>query len=540
MSSDQKLFINTLASLAKDMHALGIREIFGIAGDPITPLIDSAESLGIKYLGFRNEQAASYAAPAVSFLTRRARVGVCMTVAGPGMTNALTGLANAKINQWPCILVCPFTPNPNEFQYVDQVRCIQGSTKGHVYYSGFDSLKAAINTANSPPFGPVVVFVPKHTGDEVMERSNAPQIQNRLGTLSFPKSHGRTRLLLVVGGTAPLYPEHDSAMHEILNRVGCPFISDPMGRGVLSEQHRYCVTAARSEAMCTASVALVIGGKLDWMLSHGKPPKWSKDCQFILVGDNVGLDGIAPDIRARVNASPMHGLADVLTACAEISIDREWRDELVRNAVLKREKLVQTLSQIRTGQLPSHYEGIGAIKRAIFEARLEDSVIVSEGANTMDVARVALDSISSPCRRLDAGRWGTMGSGLGMTIAAATVKPDDIVICIQGDSAFGFSGMELETLVRYKCRAVVLVFNNGGIYTGIRNNSTAFTPNTQHDMLMKSFGGVGLSTGGGDAHAVYMSVLRAFDLVKHGQYPVLVDIIIDPKSGTVSGSLSRL
>ena len=540
MSSDQKLFTNTLASLAKDMHALGIREIFGIAGDPITPLIDSAESLGIKYLGFRNEQAASYAAPAVSFLTRRARIGVCMTVAGPGLTNALTGLANAKMNQWPCILVCPFTPNPNEFQYVDQVRCIQGSTKGHVYYSGFDSLKAAIDTANSPPFGPVVVFVPKHTDAVVEERSIASQIISRLAKLSFPKSQGRTRLLLVVGGTAPLYPEHDSAIHEFLNTVGCPFISDPMGRGVVSEQHRYCVTAARSDAMRTASVAVVIGGKLDWMLSHGKPPKWSEDCKFILVGEDVGLDGIYPEIQARVIASPMHALGDVLTSCAELSIDREWGDGLMRNAVLKREKLAKTLSEVRARQLPSHYEAIGAIKRAIFEARLEDSVIVSEGANTMDVARVALDSISNPCRRMDAGRWGTMGSGLGMTIAAATVKPDDIVICIHGDSAFGFSGMELETLVRYKCRAVVVVFNNGGIYTGIRSNSTAFTPNIHHDMLMKSVGGVGLSTGGGDAHAVYMSVLRAFDLVKHGQYPLLVDINIDPKSGTVSGSLSRL
>ena len=212
----------------------------------------------------------------------------------------------------------------------------------------------------------------------------------------------------------------------------------------------------------------------------------------------------------------------------------------MRTASGNKDKLSKRIFEVRSGHLPSHHEAIGAIKRAIKNASLQGSVVVSEGANTMDVTRVALDDISEPCKRLDAGRWGTMGAGLGMAIAAATIKPNETVICIEGDSAFGFSGMELETMVRYKCKVVVIVFNNGGIYTGARDNATAFSPSIRHDELIKAFGGLGLSTQGGDAHAVQRVVSNAFDRVKAGQYPVLVDVIIDPKSGTLSGSISRL
>lgn len=322
MSSDQQELIGTLAALAKDMHNLGVREMFGVAGDPITPLISSAEKLGIKYLGFRNEQAASYAASAISFLTQRSRIGVCMTVAGPGLTNALTGLANANANQWPCILVCPFTPNTNEFQYVDQLACIEGMAKDHVFYTGTSSFKKAVEIAMTPPFGSVVVFVPKHARDFEIETSKVSPTQ--IANPPYPKLRMESKLLVVIGGMAPLYPESSQAVAQFVERTGCPFVADPMGRGFISEQHRLCVTAARSRAMQSAATVLVIGGRLDWMLSHGKAPRWSEDVNFILVGDNVGLEGLSSGIRSRCTAFGMNELKSVLTAFGGRQVDTIW------------------------------------------------------------------------------------------------------------------------------------------------------------------------------------------------------------------------
>lgn len=143
MSSDQRSYEHVLEQVAKDMKAVGIKHLFGIAGDPITPLIQFSERLGVEYFGFRNEQAASYAASAVSVLTRKRETGACITVAGPGMVNALTGLANAMVNGWPVLLLCPFTSSMAEFQGIDQREAIRGLTKASLFYSSVSSLEVA-------------------------------------------------------------------------------------------------------------------------------------------------------------------------------------------------------------------------------------------------------------------------------------------------------------------------------------------------------------------------------------------------------------
>ena len=478
MSSEQLELTSTLTSLANDFHREGILELFGIAGDPITPLITACEKLGMKYYGFRNEQAASYASSAVSYLTARSRLALTLSVAGPGFVNSLSGLGNATVNGWPMLLVCPLNMSNGDFQSIDQFDMLTpGICRGYVVYTDEGSVREAVNMAMTG--GGVVLFIPIKPVP-----SHVALIKNFIPSVVVPKTSPLTsRPLLVIGGLAGMYSESHKALLAWVEKTKCPYIAEPMGRGVIPENHPLCVTAARSRAMSTCTSCVVVHGKLDWMLSHGKSPKWRDDCQFLDLGNVTGVD-----------------LSSVLNSI-RCTVDSEWVTELTAVVNANKKSLSSRLLSGPHKSLPTHYEAIGAIRRAISLHNLNaSSIIVSEGANTMDVARVALDDISQPRLRLDSGRWGTMGSGLGFVVAACAIS-DEIVIAIEGDSAFGFSGMELETIVRYKCRAIIVVFNNGGIYTGAGENATALSQ-IRHDLMMHAFGGVGLRTAGNNVEDV--------------------------------------
>jgi 2-hydroxyacyl-CoA lyase 1 len=181
-------------------------------------------------------------------------------------------------------------------------------------------------------------------------------------------------------------------------------------------------------------------------------------------------------------------------------------------------------------------------------------MVVSEGANTMDMARLCLsDIIREPKTRIDAATWGTMGIGLGAAIASAVARPDRITVAIEGDSAFGFSGMELETMVRYKLPIVVIVMNNGGIYGGDRRASglqgaaeaglaksglasdpapTAFVPDSRYDLMMKAFHGKSYRCSRAHELQDALSVT-----LREARLPCLIDVILDPLAGVESGNV---
>lgn len=516
MSLDQRNISDTLSSLSVHLSQSGkIRQIFGVAGDPITPLIPSCESYGIQFFAFRNEQAASYAASIVSFLTCRKSIGVCLSVAGPGFTNTLTGLANACKNEWPMILICPLATNEGDFQSFDQLAVLSSAfCRGYVVYNNLmESVDSTIKLALDQR-GPVVLFVST-------DRANL-EVDNRIKrtpTVPAPileKSFVITRPVLVIGSMTPMYPEIAAQILSFIEENQIPFFADPMARGIIPESHNLCITASKNLAMSSCSVAIIVCGKLDWMLHNGKAPKWARSTGFMFVNPGDDLGSIAS---------------------RKFAVDTNWVRGLIETGKMKKAALENRLSST-IHEFPSHWQAIGAIKQFIRKNNLVNSIIISEGANTMDVSRVALDDISFPRKRLDAGRWGTMGSGLGFVIASCSLNPNELVIAIEGDSAIGFSGMELETIARYKCKCLIIVFNNSGIYTGARDNATALGP-VCHAKLMEAVGGYGI-TSRSDPSRPEIFLNRAIEFVNKGMFPVLVDLIIDPLSGTVSGSLSRL
>jgi oxalyl-CoA decarboxylase len=163
--------------------------------------------------------------------------------------------------------------------------------------------------------------------------------------------------------------------------------------------------------------------------------------------------------------------------------------------------------------------------------------IVNEGANTLDFARNIID-MHEPRRRLDCGTWGVMGVGMGYAIAAAVVSAKPVV-AIEGDSAFGFSGMEIETICRYKLPIVILVFNNGGIYRGDKPGTalpspTGLIPNARYDKLIEAFGGKGYQA------EDTSSLAKAFEAALAAGGPALINCVIDPAAGTESGHIQSL
>jgi oxalyl-CoA decarboxylase len=202
------------------------------------------------------------------------------------------------------------------------------------------------------------------------------------------------------------------------------------------------------------------------------------------------------------------------------------------------ENIAKMAPRLMNNNVPMDYHGALGVLRTIVKER-PDAILVNEGANTLDLARGIID-VYQPRKRLDVGTWGIMGIGMGYAIAAAieTGKP---VLCVEGDSAFGFSGMEVETICRYQLPVCVVIFNNDGIYRGTDTNSagadpatTVFVKGSRYDKMIEAFGGVGINATSPD------ELKRAVNEAMDGGKPTLINAVIDPAAGSESGRIGNL
>ncbi|KAL6761838.1 2-hydroxyacyl-CoA lyase [Haematococcus lacustris] len=585
---------------ARALAALGVTEAYGVIGIPVTPLASSLQAAGIRFIAFRNEQAAGYAAASAGFLA--GRPPVLLTVSGPGAIHGIAGLSHAKTNCWPLIMIAGSCEQDDVgkggFQEVDQVAALTPYCKYAVQAGGLAAipscLAAAVRQATSGRPGACYVDIPSN----VFMRQADPALLRDLPALTQPGQgweggrlacvaqllRGAQRPLMVVGKGAAL-GRAEEAVKQLAEQCDLPVLTTSMGRGVLPDQHPLCVNAARSSALKGADLVLVVGARLNWQLHFGEAPRWSGSVRFVLV-DPAPSDrdaALAACCLKAPAAQALHQLAAVARQGAgaatgpanvggERARDPTWVKALQGKAEQATRRLAARISA--APHSPLEYFGVMGALDAALAPLLPAPVLVSEGANTMDMARLIITA-KAPRTRLDAGTWGTMGVGLGGAIAAATVTcspapalsdqagagrnstgvPPRLVVAVEGDSAFGFSGMECETMVRYRLPILVVVMNNGGIYGGDRRTAelqgaaatgahqagfaadpipTAFAP-TRYNDLMASFGGMGLRAtslpelrerlGQGIAHCL------------SGQGPALLDVVLDPMAGVESGNV---
>ncbi|MBI2766664.1 MAG: oxalyl-CoA decarboxylase [Chloroflexi bacterium] len=496
--------------VARSLKQQGVEYMFGIVGIPVIPIAIFAQREGIKFLGFRNEQSASYAAGAVGYLT--GRPGVCLGVSGPGMIHGIAGLANAWSNCWPMILIGgandSYQNGQGAFQEAPQIE----SARPYVKYAARpDSIarlpfyvEQAVRSAIYGRPGAVYLDLPGDiiTGsieeDELKfpprcpepPRTLAPQesIQAALAAL---KSAERP---LVIVGKGAAYSRAEDEVLKFVESTGLPYLATPMGKGLIPDDHPQSIAPARSFALQNADLVLLIGARLNWILHFGLPPRFNENVRVIQM--DINAEEIGNNVSTEV---ALVGDARAITGQLNAELEKhpwQYPSETTWWTGLQgkmRDNAATVEPMLADDSVPMGYY---RVLREIRDLIPRDAFISNEGASTMDIGRTVMPNFL-PRHRLDAGSFGTMGVGLGQAIAAAVVNPDKKVVCVEGDSAFGFSGMEFETAIRYGLNITFIIINNNGIGGGpdvldpARIPPSAYTPQAHYEKIAEAFGGKG-------------------------------------------------
>jgi 2-hydroxyacyl-CoA lyase 1 len=487
--------ISGAALIAQVLHQLGVKVIFGLVGIPVVQIAEECLALGIRFIAFRNEQAASYAATAYGYLV--GRPGVCLVVGGPGVLHAIAGVGNSSANAFPLLLIAGSSEThlvtKGAFQELDAISMLAPHTKIAIRPS-LDTIPRSISEAFRFSYygrcGTAFVDIPADIIQGLTEQTKslkplpeAPRTSADPARIAEAVELLRAaKAPLVVVGKGAAFAKAEEQIRQLINQTKMPFLPTPMGKGVLPDSHVSNAASARSSALKDADVVLVLGARLNWILHFGDKPKWNADAKFIQVdisaeeiGKNSGNAelGIVGDLKIVVSQ-----LCDELQGWTYDDISSPYCQRL-RASKQKNEANAATTAKIDRTPMTYH-RTFDVIKKTLHRlSPPEDGnvVYISEGANTMDIARSAFP-VEEPRIRLDAGTNATMGVGLAYAIAAHSAynlpNPEGFsrsssrkkIVCLEGDSAFGFSMPEVETMARYNMDILIFVINNGGIYHG--------------------------------------------------------------------------
>ncbi len=537
-----------------------IKNVYNIPGIPVTDLGRLMQASGMRVLSFRHEQNAGYAASVAGYLTQKP--GICLTVSAPGFLNGLTALAHANTNCFPMILISGSSEREivdlqqGDYEEMDQLSIAKPLCKAayrvlHAEDIGI-AIARSIRSAVSGRPGGVYLDIPANVLSQAIDKDQGNSSLVKVvdpAPKQIPSNEAVNRALnilqdaqkpLLIIGKGAAYSQNDELIRTFIEKIGIPFLPMSMAKGLLPDVHPQSASAARSLVLKESDVVILVGARLNWLLSHGKGKSWGEYAKKIIQLDiepremdsNINITApVVGDIGSSIQV-----MMDALKGM-EISFHNSDWTELVSNKVKSN---VSRMSQkLKNNNVPMDYHGaLGRVKNIIRER--PHVILVNEGANTLDFSRSIID-MYEPRKRLDVGTWGVMGIGMGSAIAA-TVETGLPVLAIEGDSAFGFSGMEIETICRYNLPICVVVFNNGGIYRGTDVNpsggldvaTTVFVKNARYDKMIEAFGGIGVNVLSPDELA--QEINRALD----SGNPTLINAVIDEASGTESGRIGNL
>ncbi len=542
----------------------GIDTIFGLPGIPITDFTRMAQAAGMRVISFRHEQNAGNAAAIAGFMTQKP--GICLTVSAPGFLNGLTALANATTNCFPMILISGSSEREivdlqqGDYEEMDQLAIAKPLAK-----AAFRVLQAedigvgiarAIRAAVSGRPGGVYLDLPAKLFAQTMDaeagkKSLIKVVDPAPKQIPGPDAVKRAVELLkgakkplIVLGKGAAYAQADAEIRSLIEKTGIPYLPMSMAKGLLPDTHEQCASAARSYVLPEADVVMLVGSRLNWLLSHGKGKTWGGKDHKAWGGQKFIQIDISPqemDSNVRIDAPVVGDIVSCVSALLA-GIGSNWpkpADWLGAIAERKNKNIAKMAETLAKNPTPMNFHSALNVVRDIVRAN-PDAILVNEGANALDFTRSIVD-MYQPRKRLDVGTWGIMGIGMGFAVAAAVVSGLP-VIAIEGDSAFGFSGMEVETICRYKLPVCVVVFNNNGVYRGTDVNPTGgadvaptvFVKGARYDKLIEAFGGVG-------AHATTPAELRkAMEQAVRSRKPTLINAVIDETAGTESGRITSL
>lgn len=545
--------------LARALKNVGIENVYGIVGIPITEAAYLVQGQGIRFVGFRHEQQAGMAAATDGFLTKKP--GVLMTVSSLGFMNGLTALTNATVNCYPMIQISGASDptmvdmNMGTYEQLDQFNTAKPLVKAAFRCSKAEDIPSAVarayRAAVSGRPGGVYIDMTTPALGQIMNREDAEKLLYQPVDIYSPvipnpdavdravemlKSAKRPAILL---GKGAAYAQVDDKIKTLIEKYNIPYLPMSMAKGLMPDAGPLSALSCRSTIMAKADVVMIIGARLNWMLSFGKG-KWNPDMKFIQLDVEPQEIDVNVPIAAPVVGDMGMSLDAILAKMegATMSTDPTWVPTLQEETKAKDAKFAARLDAAKGAMPMNHWTALGVIK-PILESN-PDIILINEGANTLDDTRDAIN-MSLPRHRVDCATWAIMGMGIGSTIGAAvaTGKP---VVAIEGDSAFGFSGMDFATACRFNLPVTVVVFNNGGIYNGIGvplDKTTDPAPTTldihaRYDKVAEAFG----------AQAYYVQtpdeLQKALTESIASKKPTIIDIQLAADSGKESGHIGYL
>jgi oxalyl-CoA decarboxylase len=541
----------------------GLDTIYGLPGIPITDLTRRAQASGLRVLSFRHEQNAGYAASIAGFLTQKP--GICLTVSAPGFLNGLNALAHATVNCFPMILISGSSEREivdlqqGDYEEMDQLAIAKPVAKAafrvlHADDIGVGIARAIRAAVSGRPGGVYLDFPAKLFAQSIDatagKNSLIKVVDPAPRQIPAPEAVKRAVELLrsakkplIILGKGAAYAQADADIKALVEKTGIPYLPMSMAKGLLPDTHEQCASAARSFVLPAADVVMLIGARLNWLLSHGKGKTWGGKGHKDWGGQKFIQLDISPqeaDSNVRIDAPVVGDIGSAVSAILSSLANfpkppAEWLNAINDKKTTNVAKMAETLAK---NPSPMNFHSALNVVRDIVKANPE-AMFVNEGANALDFTRSIVD-MYKPRKRIDVGTWGIMGIGMGYCVAAAVVSKQQ-VIAIEGDSAFGFSGMEVETICRYNLPVCIVIMNNNGVYKGtdVDPNGrdpapTVFVKNARYDKLMEAFGGVG-------ANATTPAELRkAMEEAIRSRKPTLINAVIDETAGTESGRITSL
>ncbi len=538
---------STAALIARCLKARGIDRVFALCGGHIMPIWMHLDAVGIRIIDVRDERAAVYMAHAHAELT--GTVGVAMVTAGPGVTNAMTGIANAHAARASVLILSGTPPRPQEnrgaLQDMAHTEFVRPLTRyartvrdpDLVLQELDEALARAVGQGGEP--GPVYLDFPV----DVLraEPSRAAQLPEwflpRRKSLMYPDPvvlaqavellWSAKRPLVITGRGA-----RDAAapLVQLLDRVGALYLDTGESRGLVPEAHPSVVAAMRGSVMGEADVIVTIGRRLDFQLAYGSPAVFG-DARFVRIAD--AASELRDNRRAAVEvlASPLaalQGMLDIAGAMAP-AIDRAWAQGVRANHLARADKLLSSMASAKPGS-----DGLMHPNRLLSSLRAalpDDAVVVADGGDFLSFARVGLPASTY----LDPGPLGCIGVGTPFGIAAALACPGRTVVVATGDGSFGFNAMEIDTAARHKVPVLIVVANNGSWAIEVRDQLEGYgrvvgtrLQFSDHAAMARAFG----------VHAERVeraeqldgAIARALAALAHG--PALLDVLVTPEAAS--------
>lgn len=539
--------------VARTLKQAGVTTIFTLTGAHITDIYNGCLDEGIRIIDVRHEQTAAHAAEAWSRLT--GIPGVAVVTAGPGVTDAVTGIANAFRNQTPMLLIGGQAPRSQllkgGLQELDHVSLMKPITKVSTTVSDTERIPefiaSALREAYSGRPGPAFLEIPMDVLDTDVNLNNVsfPAYVRSQGRLhGDPVLIEQAAALLnraerpaVIAGTQVWHCRADAELTYFVERTGIPTYLNGAARGCLSEDCPAFMIRSRRHALSRADVVLVIGTPFDFRLAYGK--RISNDAKVIQVDLDYGEIGHNRDINIGIQGDIKAVLAQLTAAISKTAQNRSWLEELCRieNALMEKDRPF-----LDSDAVPIHPLRLA---RDINSFMAEDAIFIADGGDVVTMSA----SIVTPCvpgHWLDPGPLGTLGVGTPFAIAAKAAMPETEVIVLFGDGAFGLTGFDYDTLIRFKMPVIGIVANNaawnqvryGQIerYGRKRGDAANILSPLRYDRIVEAMGGHG-------EHVTDPSqILHALERARSSGKPSLINVIVDPNvfsSGTMKASMFK-